>query len=95
MQKVTDVKVHDDYRLELKFDDGVQGIVELSHLVGKGVFNAWRDYEFFKHVEIGTSGELVWGGQIDLCPDSLYLRVTGKKPEDIFPKLRKEETIHA
>jgi hypothetical protein len=41
-------------------------------------------------VKIGSSGELVWNDQIDLCPDALYLKVTGKKPEDIFPALRQE-----
>jgi hypothetical protein len=25
--------------------------------------------------------------EIDLCPDSLYLKVTGRKPEEIFPSL--------
>lgn len=40
--------------------------------------------------QIGPSGELTWGGRVDLCPDSLYLRVTGKKAKDIFPALRQE-----
>jgi hypothetical protein len=34
------------------------------------------------------AGELGWGDQIDLCPDALYLKVTGKTPEDLFPALR-------
>ncbi len=42
----------------------------------------------FNQVRIGSSGELVWDDRIDLCPDALYLKVTGKKPEDIFPALR-------
>jgi hypothetical protein len=25
---------------------------------------------------------------MDLCPDALYLKVTSKKPEDLFPALR-------
>jgi hypothetical protein len=33
---------------------------------------------------------LIWGEELDLCPDSLYLQVTGKTPEDIFPALRGE-----
>ena len=40
------------------------------------------------------SRELVWGGQVDLCPDALYLKVTGKEPEDVFPALR-HEPVHA
>lgn len=94
MHKVTEVTVMDDYRLDLTFGDGVRGTVNLSHLAGKGVFAAWQDYEAFRAVQIGCSGELTWGEQIDLCPDSLYLEVTGQVPEDVFPTL-KHERAHA
>jgi hypothetical protein len=94
MRKISKVKVLPEYRLELEFDDGISGTVDLSDSVGKGVFNLWRDPLVFEQVRIGLSGELVWGEQIDLCPDALYLKVTGKKPEDIFPALRKQ-TTHA
>ncbi len=90
MPMITKVKVLHDYRLELTFDDGVSGTVDLSDLVGKGVFDFWRDRQAFEQVRIGPCGELVWNERIDLCPDSLYLKVTGKKPEDIFPALRHE-----
>jgi hypothetical protein len=90
MIKITKVKVLQGYRLELTFDDGVSGMVDLSDMVGKGVFALWRDRHVFEHVRIGSFGELIWGDQIDLCPDSLYLRATGKKPEDVFPALRRE-----
>jgi hypothetical protein len=90
MVKITEFKVLPGYRLELVFDDGVCGVVDLSDLVGEGVFSSWRDRRFFEQVRIGSFGELVWGDKIDLCPDSLYLRATGKKPEDVFPALRRE-----
>ncbi|MFH0802136.1 MAG: DUF2442 domain-containing protein [bacterium] len=78
------------YRLKLEFDDGVSGTVDLSDLVGKGVFALWSDHRAFEQVRVGSSGELVWSDKIDLCPDALYLKLTGKKPEDIFPALRHE-----
>lgn len=90
MVKIIKVKVLQGHRLELVFDDGVCGVVDLSELVGKGVFSLWMDEHFFGQVQIGSLGELVWGDQIDLCPDSLYLRATNKKPEDVFPSLRCE-----
>ena len=94
MRRITKLKALQNYRLELTFDDGVVGTVDLSHLVGKGVFTLWRDRRAFEQVQIGSSGELVWGNQIDLCPDSLYLKVTGKTPEEVFPALR-HEPAHA
>ena len=92
MVRITKIKILQGYRLELVFDDGVCGVVDLSELVGKGVFSSWNDRHVFEQVRIGSFGELVWGDKIDLCPDSLYLRATGKKPEDLFPALRHEHT---
>jgi hypothetical protein len=90
MPKITKVKIEPDYCLNLTFDDGVCGTVNLSELVGKGVFALWCDPYTFEQVRIGSSGELVWGDQVDLCPDSLYLKVTGMKPEELFPALHQE-----
>ena len=92
MRRISKVRVLPGYRLELEFDDGVSGTVDLSEAVGKGVFTLWLDPLAFDQVRIGSSGELVWGDRIDLCPDALYLKVTGKKPEDIFPALRDQPT---
>ena len=94
MRKILKVKALQGYRLELEFDDGVSGTVDLSDLVGKGVFGLWRDPSTFEQVRIGPSGELVWSDEVDLCPDALYLKVTGRKPEDLFPSLR-QEPAHA
>ncbi len=88
MKKIRSVSVLTGYRLSLTFDDGVTGIVDLSDKVGKGVFALWRDRNAFERVRVGSQGELAWNDQIDLCPDALYLQVTGKKPEDLFPNLR-------
>lgn len=92
MRKVSKVQALQGYRLDLTFDDGVRGVVDLSGLVGQGVFTCWQDPQMFEQVRIGSAGELPWGDQVNLCPDSLYLKVTGKKPEDLFPALRHEST---
>ena len=91
MRKITAVKVLEGYRLDLAFDDGVGGVVDLSDLVGKGVFSFWSDYEAFRQVRIGSSGELAWSDQVDLCPDALYLKATGKRPVNVFPRLERAE----
>ena len=90
MRKIVRVEVLDAFRLGLTFDDGTGGTVDLSDLAGKGVFAFWNNRAAFAQVQIGSSGELVWGDKVDLCPDALYLKMTGKKPEDVFPALRHE-----
>jgi hypothetical protein len=94
MYKIMEFRVLSDYNIWLKYSDGTQGTVNLSHLVGKGVFALWNNYEEFKKVCIGSSGELLWSTEVDLCPDSLYMQITGKKPEELFPAI-KRESIHA
>ena len=69
-------------------------MIDLSEMVGKGIFSLWCEPNFFKEVRIGSFGELGWGDKIDLCDDSLYIKMAGKKPEDIFPALR-NWSIHA
>jgi len=92
--KINKVKVLSDYKIWLKYLDGTEGIIDLSDLVGRGVFSEWNDYEKFKNVKIGSSGELIWQDELDLCPDSLYIKLTGKTAEELFPLL-KREPIHA
>ena len=46
-------------------------------------FRIWLRYDD------GTEGEVDLSDlAIDLCPDAMYLRLTGKSPEAIFPRLR-------
>lgn len=90
MIKVTHVTPRPGYKLELRFSDGVEGEVDLSPVVGKGVFARFLDESYFEQVSVGPAGEVVWSGELELCPDALYLRVTGKDAADFFPALRKQ-----
>lgn len=90
-----EVEVLENYKLRVKYSDGVEGIVDLSGFAGKGVFALWNDYREFQNVHIGKSGEIAWGEKIDMCPDAIYLKITGKKQEELFPKLRELTSPHA
>ncbi len=90
--EITKAKALPGYRLELKFDNGESGVVDLSEFVGRGVFAAWEKPGVFEQVAVTAEGAVEWPGEIDLCPDALYLRMTGKKPEDLFPILRDRMT---
>src|SRR5438309_3895037 len=79
-----------DFRRVLFRSDGTKGEVDLSDLAGKGVFQVWNDYHFFEGVHLGAQREIKWNDEIELSADSLYLKVTGKSPEELFPKLRRE-----
>ena len=88
-----EVKPLKNFCLHVKYSDGVEGKVDLSEFAGEGVFALWNDYSQFEKVTIGSSGELVWNENVDMDGLGLYLRLTGKKPEDVLPKL--QEPSHA
>lgn len=94
MHRITQVEVLENYRIALSFADGTRGVADLSDLAGRGVFTPWKDYAEFRKVKIGHTGDLLWPNEIDLCPDALYLKATGRRPEDVFPAL-KHELAHA
>lgn len=90
--RLVSVRSAGGYALDLAYSDGVSGIVDFAEFVGKGVFAKWLDKRFFESVHIGEDGQLEWDDEIDFCADALYLKVTGKRPEEIFPNL---STAHA
>lgn len=92
MHKILEVKPLENYKVWIKFSDGIKGIVDLSDLVGKGVFSTWKDVNIFNAVFIDPeSHTIAWPGGIDLCPDTLYAKVLGVDPLSIF---KKEATVN-
>jgi len=45
----------------------------------------WTDPAVFRAVRLGRHGAIEWSPELDLCPDAMYLRLTGKTVEEIFP----------
>lgn len=88
MAKLTKATPHSRFKVHLEYDDGVKGEVDLSGLVGRGVFAAWNDAAVFNAVTIGEHGQLRWTNDLELCADALYLQISGKRAEDLFPNLK-------
>ncbi len=81
MVRAISVKALPNFRIWLRYSDGVEGEVDLSDLAGRGVFDAWNDPAFFSSVRLGDHGAIEWSPAIDICPDWMYLRITGKPVE--------------
>lgn len=76
--RLINVEALERYRLLLEYDDGVSGEVDMSHLVGSGVFSLWNDAGKFNQCQIGQGGTFVyWSDQVDSCAFHLYERITG------------------
>ena len=88
LNRITDAEARQGYRLWIRFADGVEGEVSLAHLVGKGVFEPWQDESEFLKVTIDPeAGTVAWPGGIDLAPDALSDRITGKSLSSPAPRL--------
>lgn len=81
------VEARPGFRIWLRYSDGAEGEVDLSYLAGRGVFRAWRERSFFECVRVTEYDAIAWGEEIELCPDALYLRITGKDVSEIMPEV--------
>ena len=88
MVQPTKVKAVGPYRIWLQYSDGVNGEIDLSDVAGKGVFKLWDQPDYFEKVHIAPHRAITWGDDIELCPDALYLELTGKSVEEIMPGAR-------
>jgi hypothetical protein len=83
--KIIEARAVDRFHVFLRFDDGTAGELDLGHLAGRGVFRAWQQEGVFEQLTISPEGALHWPGDLDLCPDSLYLQLVGKPVAVVFP----------
>ncbi|HZF19391.1 MAG TPA: DUF2442 domain-containing protein [Burkholderiales bacterium] len=73
MHRVTECKASRDYRLWLRFEDGLEGSVFLGNLLDLGPFSAWRDVDQFCRAAVDReAATVVWDGGIQFDPDILY-----------------------
>jgi Protein of unknown function (DUF2442) len=73
MHRVTDCRASRDYKLWLRFEDGLEGSVFLGDLLELGTFSAWRDVDQFCRAMVDTrAATVVWDGGIQFDPDILY-----------------------
>ncbi|MBU8901170.1 MAG: DUF2442 domain-containing protein [Victivallales bacterium] len=75
---VIDAKYCNNYRLEILFDDGKKGIVDLSRYAEKGgVFKKFKDLIFFRDFVVSKElGTITWANEIDIAPEVLYSDAT-------------------
>ncbi len=68
------------HRLYLRFDDGVEGEVDLRELLGKftGVFSPLAEAAYTSRVRVDPDlGTISWPNGADIAPETLYCAVKG------------------
>jgi len=77
---IVDARYLENYKIELVFENGERGVVDFSgYLDAGGVFGRFRDMNFFRRYRLDRElGTLVWDDEVDIAPETLYSRATGK-----------------
>jgi len=70
---VTDAKHLQDYQLWIKFNDGVEGAVDLSKELWGVVFEPLKDVNLFSQIKVDAElATIVWPNGADLAPEFLH-----------------------
>jgi len=69
--QITDVEYMGDYKLNLVFNDGLSGIIDLSFLLNDKNFNSLKDKT--KFIQFGLEhGSLIWSNDLDVSSRFLH-----------------------
>jgi Protein of unknown function (DUF2442) len=70
---MVNVQVQPNYHLQLEFENGERRMFDMSPYMDKKPFNRLKNSPIFNcaHVDYGT---VVWSGEIDIAPETLYDR---------------------
>ena len=80
LRDVVEVRPLEGYRVFLRFDDGVQGEIDLEPLLSPfdGVFAPLRELARFREVFVDDGGTIAWPNGADLAPEILYSMTSGR-----------------
>lgn len=80
LKDIIAVQPLDGYQLHLKFEDEVEGVVDIAELIQfTGIFEPLRDRTYFAQVKVNPDlGTICWDNGADLDPDVLYALVTNQ-----------------
>ncbi|HMO33762.1 MAG TPA: DUF2442 domain-containing protein [Lacibacter sp.] len=81
--KILEVTYAGYYMIDIEFEDGTKGCVDLSDLVQSGVFTALKDRNAFAKVYT-TGYSVAWSEQLEIDAAALYAEVTGKEPATFY-----------
>lgn len=79
LKDIVAVEPLDGLRLRVRFEDGVEGMVDIGEIGPlDGVFAALADPAEFRRVTVNRElGTVTWPSGADLDPDVLYAKISG------------------
>lgn len=81
--KAVTVNALPGYKLEVTFDDGVSGVIDLKDFIGKGIFLDLKNPDLFNKVYT-TGYSIAWSDELEIDLIAIYAEIVHKTPEDIL-----------
>jgi hypothetical protein len=81
--KISGVNSVGNYTIQIEFEDGVKGLVNLAELVGTGIFAVLQDEKHFARVH-STGYSIAWSDDLEIDAVTIYAELTGKAPSSYF-----------
>jgi Protein of unknown function (DUF2442) len=85
VMKISSVNYIGDYTIRVKFEDGVEGDINLSDLISSGIFRELKDSNRFAQV-FTTGYSIAWSAELEIDAATIYSEITGKDPSNFFSK---------
>jgi hypothetical protein len=91
LRDVISVQALPEHRLRVRFDDGTEGVVDVSDMVEfTGVFEPLLQPEFFAKASLNAElGTVCWPNNADLDSEVLYAKVAGVPVPEYAPESRR------
>ena len=78
---VTEAKYLGSFRVEVYFNDGRKGVVDLSDTLKGPVFAPLKDESFFAQLKVDKELDTIsWPNGADLAPEYLYFKAFRNEP---------------
>ena len=82
--KVKSVAALTGYKLQVVFDDGVSGTIDLAKFIQTGIFSSLKDEKLF--AKVYTNGySIAWSDELEIDALTVYAEILHKNPEDHEP----------
>ena len=81
--KITSVTPLFGYKLNITFDDGVSGDIELKSFIEVGIFSVLQAPDLFNKVYT-TGYSVAWSDELEIDALAIYAEILKRSPEEIF-----------
>ena len=81
MHRVKQVRPVPGFRLEIKFEDGLAGVLDLSEELDGPIFEPLLEPSFFNQVQLDEFGVICWPNGADLAPEFVFEQISKSQRE--------------